>query len=195
MSLRWLALCSCRRAAPCPGWHSCLSGCSPLSAPEVPSRFQISDHNVQRNWPQRLYHEWHHHAPCKQKGFQLLSGVWHLAICSARLAAAGRIVQVKLGQRVGRNLEIERIWPFSVYQVVFLPHPQWKSWWIRRLGIENGQPWAWVWLVDQLSSNVEEHSIDLLSIARSSSDQKIPALQICFFLLPNFQFLINLYQY
>ena len=35
-------------------------------------------------------------------------------------------------------------------------------------------------MVDQLSSNVEEHSIDLLSIARSSSDQKIPALQICF---------------
>ena len=31
----------------------------------------------------------------------------HLAICSARFAAAGRIVQVRLGQRVGRNLEIE----------------------------------------------------------------------------------------
>ena len=159
------------------------------------SRFQITmfketDHNVSTTSGTIVL-------PANKKVFNFTSfaGVWHLAICSARLAAAGRNVQVRLGQRVGRNLEIERIWPFIVYQVVFLPHPQWKSWWIRRLGIENGQPWAWVWLVDQLSSNVEEHSIDLLSIARSSSDQKIPALQICFFLLPNFQFLINLYQY
>ena len=83
---------------------------------------------------------------------QSLEYSWHLAICSARLAAAGRTVQVKLGQRVGRNLEIEQFWSVSEFHSFtssflaqsFFSHPQWKSWWIRRLGTENGHPWACV---------------------------------------------------
>ena len=158
--LRRLALYSCRRVVPCPDWHSCLSGCSPLFAPEfctiqdpgsrleIPDsrrhiRFKDTDHNVsttggtivlpakkifsfQSLFFQRWERETQLFSPFNPvfdfkvrrathvNSWSLMDN-WHLAICSARLAAAGRNVQVRLGQRVGRNLKIKRIWSVLVF--------------------------------------------------------------------------------